>query len=103
MRNFRLAPAPHATTACGASALIEPGRVKVKPRFLALLGMTGAKPQTAAACGNWLLPCGLVLLLLLQKRALIQLAERVAQLLLRVHHNRAVPRHRLFERLARDQ
>src|SRR6476646_1827375 len=41
--------------------------------------------------------------LCLQKRALLQLLERIAQLLLRVHHDWAVPRHRLLQRLAGNQ
>src|SRR5262249_26978910 len=40
------------------------------------------------------------LLLRLQECSLVQLSERLAQLLLRVHHNRPVPGHRLFQRLA---
>src|SRR5664280_997344 len=40
---------------------------------------------------------------LLEERPLLQLVERLAELLLRVHHDRAVPRHRLLQRLARHQ
>ena len=38
----------------------------------------------------------------LQKRPLLELFECRAQLFLRVHHDRAVPGHGLFERLARN-
>ena len=41
--------------------------------------------------------------LLFQKRALIQFVEGLLELLLRVHHDGAVPGHRLFQRLAGDQ
>ena len=41
--------------------------------------------------------------LLLQKRSLIQFFECLLQLFLRVHHNRAVPGDRLFQRLAGDE
>src|SRR5262245_61856087 len=39
----------------------------------------------------------------LEERPLLELAERGAQLLGRVHDDRAAPRHRLLERLARDE
>ncbi len=41
--------------------------------------------------------------LLLQECSPFQLLERLLQLLLRIHHNRPVPRHRLLQRLARNQ
>src|ERR1017187_5111597 len=46
--------------------------------------------------------CGSALLFLrrIQKRSFIQLLERLPKLLLRVHHNRAVPGDGLFKRLA---
>ena len=37
------------------------------------------------------------------ERAGVQVCHRLADLLLRVHHDRAVPGHRLFDGLARDQ
>src|SRR5215472_13551298 len=42
-------------------------------------------------------------LLLLQEGSLLQFPERFAQLLLRIHHDRAVPCDRLLERLTRHQ
>src|ERR1017187_9017225 len=39
----------------------------------------------------------------LEECSAFEFAERLPELLLRVHHDRAVPRHRLFEGLARDQ
>ena len=41
--------------------------------------------------------------LMLQERPLLEFPERLAKLFLRVHHNRAVPRHRLLKRFSRDQ
>ena len=39
----------------------------------------------------------------LQKRSVFEFHERLLKLLLRVHHNRAIPRHRFLQRLSRDQ
>src|SRR5258708_4757239 len=39
----------------------------------------------------------------LDKRAVVQLVNRLAQLLLSIHHNRAIPRHRLLDWLSRHK
>src|SRR5258708_3632902 len=39
----------------------------------------------------------------LEERPPFKLVERLPELLLRVHHDRPIPRDRLLERLARDQ
>ena len=57
----------------------------------------------ARSLGRGLLGGGGAFFLGLQEGALLQLAEGLAQLLLRVHHDGAVPGHWLLERLAGDQ
>ncbi len=47
-----------------------------------------------------LCPVTYSLSLVLQKRALFELLERLPELLLRIHYDRAVPRHRFLKRLS---
>src|SRR5215467_11669158 len=60
-------------------------------------------PAAGRRVGSVLFSACLALLLLPQKRALLQFPKRLAQLFLRIHHDWSVPRHRLLERLAGHQ
>src|SRR6185437_9310020 len=51
-------------------------------------------------CCHWIPPD---LLAFLQKRPLFELLVRLPELLLRIHHDRSVPRHGFLKRLPRNQ
>ena len=66
-------------------------------------GCTGAAVQPAARRTRRTAAPVAPALAVLDERAVLELGVRLLKLRLRVHHDRPVPRHRLFERAARHQ